>query len=522
MSCKTFYTLRINILYILALLFFCMPVTTVSAETILGKNGQWVAGLLPPDDFSLTITASPSTVVAGNPVTLTFIAAGEAWWNGVTCGPGIIPYMIAADNMFYHDPAWPAWTASYDWFLGIALTNAVWVPSWFSVANMSSVNCGVYNSGYGGRMGSAVFTKTIQVYPTVSGWWTLAMHQIYTDGWVISGEADFPVSIYVTVLPPTPVLPTISSPTHSAITETTATIGATVTSDGGSELTARGTCWGTTPAPTTNCLNEGNTTVSAFTQNRTGFSSNTTYYYRGFASNSVGIGYSADNTFTTPSGGVCETVTFPITDVAGMDAYCSLPGYTCTMVDTTDWAGLSLCYATCPIFYPGDPTCFGIQCDQVYMHMAVTRCPAPNVLELCTESGGIITSPYDRTLVINSSEKLRVFYDNTPPQCNGSEVTGTWAETPSSTVSLSGTSPKIVTAGSAPGAETVTVSYGGSSININYTTNCSPKVCSSSEIVTETNKYCSNKTISFNNGCNSNISCPGTRTCDFNWKEVAP
>jgi len=95
-------------------------------------------------------------------------------------------------------------------------------------------------------------------------------------------------------------IPTVTSPTVSAITPTTATLGANVTSLGiPSAISARGTCWGTTASPTTNCSAEGSTTSGIFTQARTGFTAGTTYYYRGYATNTSGTAYSADATFTT-------------------------------------------------------------------------------------------------------------------------------------------------------------------------------------------------------------------------------
>lgn len=95
-------------------------------------------------------------------------------------------------------------------------------------------------------------------------------------------------------------VPDVTTPTVSSITNTTATLGATVTSLGvPASISARGTCWGTSPSPTTNCVAEGNTTTGAFTQARTGLAMATTYYYRGYATNTTGTGYSADGTFTT-------------------------------------------------------------------------------------------------------------------------------------------------------------------------------------------------------------------------------
>jgi Tfp pilus assembly protein PilV len=96
------------------------------------------------------------------------------------------------------------------------------------------------------------------------------------------------------------VIPTVTTPTVASITNTTATLGANVASLGvPHSISARGTCWGTTAEPTTNCVDEGGLTSGVFTQIRTGFTPGTTYYYRGYATNATGIAYSADGTFTT-------------------------------------------------------------------------------------------------------------------------------------------------------------------------------------------------------------------------------
>ena len=94
-------------------------------------------------------------------------------------------------------------------------------------------------------------------------------------------------------------VPTVTTPTVSAITTTSATLGANVTSLGvPAAISARGTCWGTTPAPTTNCLAQGGTTTGVFTHSRTGMTAGASYYYRGYAINTTGTGYSPDSTFT--------------------------------------------------------------------------------------------------------------------------------------------------------------------------------------------------------------------------------
>ena len=94
-------------------------------------------------------------------------------------------------------------------------------------------------------------------------------------------------------------LPTVTTPTVTGVTTTGATLGATITADGGTALSSRGTVWGTSAAPTTNALAEGGTAVSVFSHARTGLTANTVYFFRGYAVNSVGTAYSADGTFTT-------------------------------------------------------------------------------------------------------------------------------------------------------------------------------------------------------------------------------
>lgn len=105
-----------------------------------------------------------------------------------------------------------------------------------------------------------------------------------------------------TTLVPTP--PSIDSPVASNITETSATLGATVTAEGTSPVTERGVVWSTSANPTV-AVNEGSGTspgtTGIFTVNATGLSSGVTYHYRGYATNAVGTSYTDDATFTTSS-----------------------------------------------------------------------------------------------------------------------------------------------------------------------------------------------------------------------------
>ncbi len=103
-------------------------------------------------------------------------------------------------------------------------------------------------------------------------------------------------------------MPTVSTSSVSNITQTSATCGGNVTSDGGATVTARGVCWSTSQNPTVNSnkTNDGSGTGS-YTSNITGLNHNTTYYVRAYATNGEGTSYGEVKSFTTedkPSTGV--------------------------------------------------------------------------------------------------------------------------------------------------------------------------------------------------------------------------
>ena len=105
--------------------------------------------------------------------------------------------------------------------------------------------------------------------------------------------------------------PVLTTPTSTAIDTTLATMGATVTSNGGIVLTERGTLWNTSAAPTTanNKLAEGGTTTGAFSHSRAGLPVATRIYFRGYAINANGTGYSPDGTLlATPLGSARCTI----------------------------------------------------------------------------------------------------------------------------------------------------------------------------------------------------------------------
>ncbi|MDP4711128.1 MAG: SUMF1/EgtB/PvdO family nonheme iron enzyme, partial [Saprospiraceae bacterium] len=97
------------------------------------------------------------------------------------------------------------------------------------------------------------------------------------------------------------ILPTITTDTISAITDSSAVGGGNITFDGGAAITARGIVWGTNPNPTLDSMKTTNGTgAGIFSSILTGLAPVTTYYVRAYATNAVGTTYGAELSFTTP------------------------------------------------------------------------------------------------------------------------------------------------------------------------------------------------------------------------------
>ena len=118
------------------------------------------------------------------------------------------------------------------------------------------------------------------------------------------------------------VAPTASTTAATAITATTATLNGNITSDGGATITARGFVYATSNADltigvtgVTDVVVSG-TDLGVFTENITGLTAGTAYYYRAYASNSLGTTYGAVQSFTTTTEAVLSIEDFEQSAVA--------------------------------------------------------------------------------------------------------------------------------------------------------------------------------------------------------------
>ncbi len=93
-------------------------------------------------------------------------------------------------------------------------------------------------------------------------------------------------------------VPIVTTTAIDDITETTASSGGNVTSDGGAAVTDRGVCWSTGSMPTTadSHTSDGSGT-GIFASSITGLTGGLTYYVRAYAINSVGTAYGSVRAF---------------------------------------------------------------------------------------------------------------------------------------------------------------------------------------------------------------------------------
>ncbi len=94
--------------------------------------------------------------------------------------------------------------------------------------------------------------------------------------------------------------PVVSTTAITAITYFAGSGGGNVLDDGGSAVTARGICFGTSSNPTiSNSITSNGTGYGSYTSSLSALTEGTTYYVRAYATNSVGTSYGNEVIFTT-------------------------------------------------------------------------------------------------------------------------------------------------------------------------------------------------------------------------------
>jgi len=110
------------------------------------------------------------------------------------------------------------------------------------------------------------------------------------------------------------LVPTVTTTAPSNILNKSAQAGGNVTAWDGDTVTARGVCWNTTGDPTIiNNKTADGTDIGVYKSAMIGLNPSTTYYYRAYATNGVGTGYGAIDTFMT------QQTAPPVTKVVAKD-----------------------------------------------------------------------------------------------------------------------------------------------------------------------------------------------------------
>jgi hypothetical protein len=149
----------------------------------------------------------------------------------------------------------------------------------------------ISNSKTSDGAGNGIFTSSI-TFLSANTVYFLRAYATNTIGTSYGPQLSFTTSLALA--------PTISTATISSIKATTAISGGTISSDGGSIVTAKGVCWSTSSTPTiTDSSTSNGSGVASFISSLTGLSTNTTYYIRAYATNSIGTSYGNQLIFKT-------------------------------------------------------------------------------------------------------------------------------------------------------------------------------------------------------------------------------
>ncbi|RNL54507.1 hypothetical protein [Pedobacter jejuensis] len=97
-------------------------------------------------------------------------------------------------------------------------------------------------------------------------------------------------------------IPTVSTSAAISVTTTTATVGGSINSTGGSSITEKGICYSTSSNPTianNKVVDASGNSISSISIELSKLIGSTTYYVRAYATNAAGTAYGSEITFAT-------------------------------------------------------------------------------------------------------------------------------------------------------------------------------------------------------------------------------
>lgn len=119
-------------------------------------------------------------------------------------------------------------------------------------------------------------------------------------------------------------IPVVKTIEVSSVTYTSAISGGEISDTGYTNILGKGVCWNISPNVTINdnLTNDGQG-ADTFVSTLAGLSPGTTYYYRAYATNSIGTGYGEELSFQTPPIPPPDIITNDATNITATSAVCS-------------------------------------------------------------------------------------------------------------------------------------------------------------------------------------------------------
>ncbi len=185
--------------------------------------------------------------------------------------------------------------------------------------------------------GTGVFTSSITNLTANTTYYVRA-YATNSQGTSYGSQYSFNTSQIITS-------PTVSTTAISDITQTTASSGGNVTSDGNTSVTARGVCWSTSQNPiTSNSHTTDGTGTGVFTSSITNLTANTTYYVRAYATNSQGTSYGSQYSFNTSQ--IITSPTVSTTAISDITQTTASSGGNVTSDGNTSVTARGVCWST--------------------------------------------------------------------------------------------------------------------------------------------------------------------------------
>ncbi|OYU95653.1 MAG: hypothetical protein CFE21_10970 [Bacteroidetes bacterium B1(2017)] len=172
-----------------------------------------------------------------------------------------------------------------------------------AIVNQGNTNISVFrNTASTGTITSSSFAAKVD-FATTSQPRTSAVGDLDGDGradMLATNLTNGTLSIFRNASPISTV-PILTTSSVTSIAISSATLGGTISSDGGAIVSERGVVYGTSLNPTTssNTKVQIGSGTGSYSQSVTGLTASTLYHVRAYAINSVGTSYGADSTFTT-------------------------------------------------------------------------------------------------------------------------------------------------------------------------------------------------------------------------------